>query len=151
MLLIIIRNRKCITCNCYSNIDLLDLLVTVSYVEGYFVEVLVAVSEHIRSKSHHGLTSISSLRLGGSAKGDIRFFIKSITDISHFITCNNMLRSIIVNTAVITNNSDSDVDRSNLLITISYFKGYCLKVCICVFELRSCKTHISLTCICSFC
>ena len=129
------------------------LLITVCNAKCNCLEVRVRICELVCSKTHVGSTNISPCSFCSSGEGEVHVFagydIERIIS-SSSITAYTVLVAVVFVRCMVTNNGDLNVNRSDLLVTISHIERN-IKVVIIVGKLAHSKTHISLTCISSGC
>ena len=119
-----------------------DLLITICYVKGYFLKVLIGVCKLFCCKTHICLTGIGSCCFCSTTEGEILFCIEFITDL-YIVTFYTMFSSIIVGSVFMTSDCNNHfINRCDGLVAVGYIEGDICKVLICVCKLLCCKAHI---------
>ena len=139
----IIRDCAGVTFNDYCHIDWIDLLVTICYIECYFAEVCVRISELLLRKFHIRSTSISSRCCSSTAECEVRLCIQRCAE-RYIISAYRMFFTVIIACVLMTSNGYCCLYRSDLLITICNIECYISEVRIIVCELCRSQTHICL-------
>ena len=131
----------------YHRTHRVDFLITLGHVEGHCRKVGVRVGELTLEEVHIGSSNFRSLSgrvSSATTEAKVRSGVQRVAD-SHIVAAHTMFIIIKCHGAMMTCNGNRHIDRGNLLITIGYIEGHCLKVRVIVGELIFGKTHISLT------